>query len=132
VSDNIEDDLRRMALIASGGRFNGDDYVPTRDDPRLRLQVFRVFACMVGGRWLTLKEIAQQTGDPPASISAQLRHLRKPRFGAYVLHKRHRGDPAHGYYEYKLEPPAPPEPAPEPTPAPQRRAPPEAQPDLFA
>src|SRR5260370_389679 len=30
------------------------------------------------------------TPDPPASISAQLRHLRKPEFGGYAVEKRPR------------------------------------------
>jgi hypothetical protein len=57
---------------------------------------------MSDGYWRTLDEIAHATGDPHASISAQLRHLRKPRFGAYVVEKRHRGAPARGLYEYRL------------------------------
>jgi len=38
--------------------------------------------------WLTLDELAKLTHYPPASISAQLRHLRKPRFGAHTVVKR--------------------------------------------
>jgi hypothetical protein len=38
--------------------------------------------------WLTLDELAKLTQYPPASISAQLRHMRKPRFGAYEVVKR--------------------------------------------
>lgn len=38
--------------------------------------------------WLTLDELAKLTHYPPASISAQLRHMRKPRFGAYEVAKR--------------------------------------------
>jgi hypothetical protein len=45
--------------------------------------------------WLTLDELAKLTHYPPASISAQLRHMRKPRFGAYEVVKRcRRGDKA--------------------------------------
>lgn len=99
----IDQEIASFADRARRGRFDGDDYVPGRDDPRLRAQVFRIFVAMIGGDWRTLREIAQITGDPEASISAQLRHLRKPRFGRYVLTKRHRGDPAAGLYEYRLE-----------------------------
>lgn len=106
----IEDDIKGFAQAARRGRFNGEDYVPGRDDPRLRAQVFRIFVAMISGNWRTLREIAQITGDPEASISAQLRHLRKPRFGSYNLEKRHRGEPAQGLYEYQLEPPTPPTP----------------------
>jgi hypothetical protein len=38
--------------------------------------------------WLTLDELAKLTHYPPASISAQLRHMRKPRFGSYEVVKR--------------------------------------------
>ena len=40
--------------------------------------------------WLTLDELARLTHYPPASISAQLRHLRKPEHGGYVVDKRPR------------------------------------------
>ena len=40
--------------------------------------------------WLTLDELATLTHYPPASISAQLRHLRKPQFGGYEVEKRQR------------------------------------------
>jgi hypothetical protein len=40
------------------------------------------------GAWLTLHELATLTRYAEASISAQLRHLRKPRFGSFRLEKR--------------------------------------------
>ncbi len=40
--------------------------------------------------WLTLDELAKLTHYPAASISAQLRHLRKPQYGGFVLDKRPR------------------------------------------
>jgi hypothetical protein len=40
--------------------------------------------------WLTLEELAKLTHYPQASISAQLRHLRKPVYGGYVVDKRPR------------------------------------------
>jgi hypothetical protein len=40
--------------------------------------------------WLTLQELALLTHYGEASISAQLRHLRKPQYGAFVVEKRHR------------------------------------------
>ena len=57
---------------------------------------------MHDGRWRTLDEIASTTGDPPASISAQLRHLRKRRFGAHVVERQARGDRSHGLWEYRV------------------------------
>ncbi|HUI76111.1 MAG TPA: hypothetical protein VLX32_14265 [Candidatus Acidoferrum sp.] len=59
--------------------------------------------------WLTLDELAKLTRFPPASISAQLRHLRKPRNGGYVVEKQKRTagdrprDEGHGpVWEYKI------------------------------
>jgi hypothetical protein len=40
--------------------------------------------------WLTLREIAEMTHFGEASISAQLRHLRKPMFGGFRVQKRRR------------------------------------------
>lgn len=80
-------------------RFNGSDYVGDRDDVRLTGQILRVYDCMSDGQWRTLSQIEVRTGDPQASISAQLRHLRKPRFGAYEVKKRNRSA---GTFEYML------------------------------
>ena len=40
--------------------------------------------------WLTLDELARLTHYPPASISAQLQHLRKPEYGGFVVEKQPR------------------------------------------
>lgn len=40
--------------------------------------------------WLTLQELALLTHYGEASISAQLRNLRKPKYGAFVVEKRQR------------------------------------------
>ena len=79
--------------------FNGSDYVHGRDFSRLSNQHDRVRESMLDGEWRTLEEIHSMTGDPPASISAQLRHLRKERFGGYVVDKKYLGN---GLYQYKL------------------------------
>lgn len=83
-------------------RFNGSTYNPQNDKKRLVGQIERVYVCMANNDWLTLDEIAQKTGDPHASISAQLRNLRKERFGKYNILKRSRGDRSRGLWEYKL------------------------------
>lgn len=60
------------------------------------------------GSWLTLRELSQLTQFGEASISAQLRHLRKPKYGSYVVEKRVRRDAIvrdleHGaIWEYRL------------------------------
>ena len=81
------------------GKFNGSDYDGKRDDDRLRGQQLRIWEATKSGAWMTLGAIAAATGDPEASISAQLRHLRKPRFGSHTVSKRHVGG---GLYEYRV------------------------------
>ena len=87
-------------------RFDGPVYVPQHDLKRLTGQILRVFALMRDGRWRTLSEIEKTIGDPAASVSAQLRHLRKERFGAHVVAKRARGNRSIGLWEYRLTPTA--------------------------
>ena len=82
-------------------RFNGPN--AEHDQARLVGQVQRVFNCMRDGVWRTLSEIEGITGDPQASISAQLRHLRKERFGSHSVEKRLRGEHDSGLWEYRLD-----------------------------
>jgi len=67
----------------------------------------RVYNTMLSGNWLTLSEINEKTGDAEASVSAQLRHLRKERFGSHVIEKRIRNHNFRGVdnnlWEYKLQ-----------------------------
>jgi hypothetical protein len=88
------------ALFETAPRFDGATYDPALDHDRLTKQLGRVWSAMKDGRWRTLNELADATGDPHASISAQLRHLRKPRFGGYTVERRRRG--TGGTYEYRL------------------------------
>jgi hypothetical protein len=83
-------------------RFDGADYDPKSDDTRLTGQIKRVWDCMKDSQWRTLREIEEITGDPQASISAQLRHLRKLRFGLHTVNKQPRGDRESGLFEYQL------------------------------
>jgi hypothetical protein len=86
----------------TGSLFDGPVYEPVHDQARLTGQLRRVFEVMADARWRTLAEIEAITGDPPASISAQLRHLRKRQFGSFIVDKRARGDRAIGLWEYRL------------------------------
>jgi hypothetical protein len=52
--------------------------------------------------WMTLRELAELTSYGEASISAQLRHLRKPQFGSYVVEKRHRSFGRRTTWEYRI------------------------------
>jgi hypothetical protein len=52
--------------------------------------------------WMTLRELAELTSYGEASISAQLRHLRKKQFGGYIVEKRRRGLATCGAWEYRI------------------------------
>ena len=65
-------------------------------------QLTRVHNALKGGEWLTLIELHKLTGDPVSSISAQIRHLRKPEHGFHTIEKRRRGESRRGLFEYKL------------------------------
>jgi len=82
--------------------FDGAEYTPSHDDFRLTGQLARVFDVMADYRWRTLDEVAQAAHAPPASVSAQLRHLRKAKHGGHTVNKRHRGPANVGLYEYQL------------------------------
>jgi len=87
-------------MPVNDARFSGSDYDDARDRDRLRGQILRVFDAMQSGLWFSLDALSKTTGDPPASVSAQLRHLRKERFGAHTVEKKHLGE---GMYVYRLE-----------------------------
>lgn len=83
--------------------FDGSEYVIELDCNRLNRQIDVIRELMLDGRWRTLKEIEDVTGYPQASISADLRSLRKKRFGSYIVDKRRRGDEKRGLFEYKVK-----------------------------
>lgn len=72
------------------------------DHARLTGQIRRIFVQMSDREWRTLYEISALTGDPESSVSAQLRHLRKKRFGSHLVEKRRRGAKTVGLWEYRL------------------------------
>ncbi len=90
-----------LKLLSDRPHFNGSDYDSKKDQARLSKQHERIRDLMVDGHWRTLDEIAQITLDPAASVSAQLRHLRKERFGAYNVEKRRREGHS-GLFEYRV------------------------------
>jgi len=75
--------------------FDGSDYNPALDDDRLRTQLGKIFNVMADGEQHTLTGIAHRIGGnaPEASISAQLRHLRKAKHGSWIIDKIR--DPTH-------------------------------------
>ena len=75
----------------------------SKQHDRIRDFMLRVDATQ--GRWLTLQEIQQALGYPESSISAQLRHFRKPKFGSFRVDKRRRHEDGKGTWEYRVKPP---------------------------
>lgn len=71
--------------------FSGPVYDEQLDHERLSKQHERIRDLMIDGVWRTVAEIAGVTGYPENSIQAQLRHLRKPRFGGWIVEKQRRG-----------------------------------------
>lgn len=111
MSDDLEFLLRRSVELANEptlfeqpnrARFDGDVYDPAVDDRRLTGQIQRIYRLMSDHQWRTTGEIAAATGDPQSSVLAQLGHLRKERFGAYLVEKRRRGDASRGLWEYRV------------------------------
>lgn len=82
--------------------FSGSNYDPRYDEIRLKGQISRIYECMKDGTFRTLGEIEKITGDNQASISAQLRNLRKPAFGKHTINKQPRGERENGLWEYQL------------------------------
>jgi hypothetical protein len=97
----VEEDAQQR----DGAAFAGAFYDPASDNERLFGQLGRVFECMRDSVYRTLGEIAGETGDPQASISAQLRHLRKPWHGSYLVDVQARGERTKGLFEYRLRSP---------------------------
>lgn len=79
--------------------FAGSDVDMNRDAKRLTGQILDIYNLMKDGEWRTLGGIEAATGHGQASVSAQLRNLRKRDFGLHTIEKRHLG---RGLYEYCL------------------------------
>jgi hypothetical protein len=94
-------DLRQLTIedYLAVARYEGPVNTVT-DFDRLAAQTKDIFNLMKDGVWRTLAEIEAETGYPQAGVSAQLRHLRKLRFGGHTLRKRRR--PYGGAWEYKF------------------------------
>lgn len=79
--------------------FDGSDYESSMDRERLTGQLLRVWSAMSDGAWRTVDEVVAITGDGAVSVQSQLRHLRKERFGAYLVEKRQRSP---GLWEWRV------------------------------
>jgi hypothetical protein len=89
----------------------GPSYRSDLDGRRLHSKQEKLRDLMLGinGRFLTLSEIQTRLearfGErfPTPSVSAYLRHLKKPQFGSFRLEKRRRSGAAiDGVWEYRL------------------------------
>ena len=83
--------------------FDGATFDSVLDTVRLSRQAQFVFDLMRDGRWRTLAEITSAIGcGSEAGVSARLRDFRKPKFGAFVVDRRRRGEGENGLFEYQL------------------------------
>ena len=86
----------------------GPVYDEALDGARLATQMHRVRDYMLRHDFVTLAKIRHdleylyQRNFPEASVSAQLRHLRKKAFGSYILERRRAGKEKKGLFEYRL------------------------------
>jgi hypothetical protein len=92
-----------LDFIHSSPLINGPGYIKEFDERRLKGQMSRVYNLMKDGRWRTLSEItlACKPGGE-ASISAQLRGLRRKVNGGHTVDRRRKGNPRNGLFEYRL------------------------------
>jgi len=82
--------------------FDGEAYDPQKDHKRLttRLDTIRDYMLSPPILWYSLRMLASDLNYPEASISAQLRNLRKPRFGGYTVSRKR----LNGTFYYRVEP----------------------------
>jgi hypothetical protein len=91
-----------MQKIWETNEFKGSDFIKEVDGNRLEKQITVITRLMKDGMWRTLQEIESKLGYPQASISAQLRNLRKESFGGHTVDKKRRGKESKGLFEYRL------------------------------
>lgn len=82
------------------GDFDGKHYEGKKDKERLTKQINVVHDYISSGSWRTVEEISIATGFPQPSVSAQLRNLRKEKFGGLDVQGRYRSETR--IFEYKL------------------------------
>ncbi len=84
----------------SGDR-DGATFSHKFDYERLNRQMRRVYDVVADGQWRSLRMISELAEAPEASVSARLRDLRKPQFGAFVV-ERTRDPFLPGLWLYRL------------------------------
>ena len=94
--------LNTLAEALRQKRFDGAAYEHELDQKRLSRQYDIIYNLMKDEKWRTLRRIYVITGFPESSISAQLRHMRKPRFGSHTVNRRRNLSAGAGVFEYQL------------------------------
>lgn len=101
MSDQI--DLEDWLSALPAPQIGGATYVPVLDRERLGEQYLRVWDLMIDGEWRSLRQIADSTGDPEASISARLRDVRKDWGEEAMQARRVPGiDGRRGHWQYRI------------------------------
>jgi hypothetical protein len=96
---SMKDLLGDTPYPAPSNSFGGATFDPERDYERLGAQLKRVLTVMQSGDWMTLREIARETGDPETSISSRIRDFRKEKFGAHTIEAEY---VRRGLWRYRL------------------------------
>lgn len=79
-------------------RFDSGIALTPADHERLSKQIDRVHAIVSDGAWYAVSDVRQAiqrrfgVSDPENSIQAQLRNLRKSKFGGYAIERRRIGN----------------------------------------
>ncbi len=85
----------------------GPTYNQQLDQKRIMSQMNRVRRelekAAARGEWLTVQQLSARTAAPECSVSAQIRHLRKPQYGNYTItYRRRKGEEHLGTSEYLM------------------------------
>ena len=85
-------------------KFGGRTYSEALDGARLGTCLDKVRAIITNppGRWFTFAELANKAEASEAGVSARLRDLRKPQFGAMKIESKRIG---RGIWAYRQAPP---------------------------
>lgn len=96
----MSETLFDYAQRAHSREFGGATYNEQRDGSRLKAQLERVRSYLLSHVWVTLREVAEATGDPESSVSARIRDLRKTQFGAYTIDREY---VSRGLWRYRIK-----------------------------
>lgn len=89
--------------------FDGSNIIPELDQKRLSRKLLDIYNVMKDSVWRTPDELTdilkmKDKRVNASSTSANLRNLRKKRFGFHTVEKQRKGDQSSGLWEYKLIP----------------------------